>query len=100
MGKYSEDIYPSVLVNLGKIYDRWPFLVVMDKTYFLQMVICKNYWQYLPHQEALSWLTLAKGGTRKAGKRKAAKGEQMLVLLAIIMMLILHKINNFHLTSS
>ena len=74
MGKYSEDIYPSVLVNLGKIYDRWPFLVVMDKTYFLQMVICKNYWQYLPHQEALSWLTLAKGGTRKAGKRKAAKG--------------------------
>ena len=100
MGKCSEDIYPSVLVNLGKIYDRWPFLVVMDKTYFLQMVICKNYWQYLPHQEALSWLTLAKGGTRKAGKRKAAKGAANACSLAIIMMLILHKINNFHLTSS
>ena len=60
--------------QLGAKLRQMAVLVVMDKTYFLQMIICKNYWQYLPHQEALSWLTLAKGSTRKAGKRKAAKG--------------------------
>ena len=74
MGKCSEDIYHFILVNLGQNLRQMAVLIVMDKTYFLQMIICKNYWQYLPHQEALSWLTLAKGGTRKAGKRKAAKG--------------------------
>ena len=44
-------------------------LLIVDKTYFSQILIlseykvcvriCRKYWQYLPHQEALSWLILA-----------------------------------------
>ena len=78
---------PFCFGQLGQNLRQMAVLLIVDKTYFSQILvlseykvcvrICREYWQYLPHQEALSWLILAKGSTRKAGRRKVVTGAEI-----------------------
>ena len=78
---------PFCFGQLGQNLRQMAVLLIVDKTYFSQILIlseykvcvriCRKYWQYLSHREALSWLILAKGSTRKAGRRKVVTGAEI-----------------------
>ena len=78
---------PFCFGQLGQDLWQMAVLLIVDKTYFSQILllseykvcvrICRKSCQYLPHQEALSWLILAKGSTRKAGIRKVVTGAEI-----------------------